>query len=267
MTMIRKVQFLAVAAAAAFSGFAASPASAEEFSYSFNIGGFSDYRFRGFSQTDKGPAVQGGLDLGYGIGYAGVWASNVDFGPDANGHDIATAEVDFYAGIKPVMGPVTFDLGVIYYWYPKSKDTCCGGVPGATELDYVELKVGASGNLTNELSVGATFYWSPDYFGESGDTYVIEGTAAYSLPKMGIFEPSISGRIGFLDNTADVLFYGNPNDHNYVYWDAGLTLTVDKLAFDFRYIDTDVSNVGGFCDTAFAQCDATFVASVKVALP
>ena len=30
---------------------------------------------------------------------------------------VANVEVDFYAGIKPVLGPVTFDLGVIHYAY------------------------------------------------------------------------------------------------------------------------------------------------------
>ena len=261
MTMLRKAHFLAGAAAAAFSGAAATAAQAEDFTYSFNLGGFSDYRFRGFSQTGEEPAIQGGADFGYGIGYFGIWASNLDFGLDGAGHDIANAEVDIYGGIKPVWGPVTFDLGVIYYAYPAAHDS-------AAELNYVELKLGASGNLTNELAVGTTFYWSPDYTGELGDVYTIEGTASYALPKVWVFSPSLGGRIGYQegDSAGYATLFGNGADH-YWYWDAGLTLTVEKFAFDFRYIDTDVSDAGGFCNGALFQCDSTFVASVKVTLP
>lgn len=266
MKMIRKVQCLAVAAAASLTGFAVPAAQAEELSYSFNIGGFSDYRFRGFSQTAEDPAIQGGVDLSYGIGYFGVWASNLDFGKvPGTSWDVANAEVDIYGGIKPVVGPVTFDLGVIYYWYPAAKDN---NAINSAELDYVELKVGASGNLTNELAVGATFYWSPDYTGELGDVYTIEGTASYALPKFWVFDPSISGRLGYQegDSIGYAALFGNGDD-NYMYWDIGLTLAVEKIALDFRYVDTDVSNAGGFCTGATFQCDATFVGSVKITLP
>ncbi len=62
----------------------AAPARREgrKFTYSFNIDGTSDYVFRGISQTVNDPAVQGGVDLGYGIIYAGAWASGLDFGDD-----------------------------------------------------------------------------------------------------------------------------------------------------------------------------------------
>ena len=54
--------------------------------FSANVGLYSEYYFRGVSQTDDAPALQGGLDWsatvdeGTGIGvYLGVWGSNVDF--------------------------------------------------------------------------------------------------------------------------------------------------------------------------------------------
>ncbi|WP_292773230.1 TorF family putative porin, partial [Methylophaga sp. UBA5100] len=40
----------------------------------------SDYIFRGISQTDNNPTIQGGIDYGHASGlYVGTWASNVDF--------------------------------------------------------------------------------------------------------------------------------------------------------------------------------------------
>ena len=72
------------------------------------------------------------FDATYGIGYAGVWASNVDFGADD-----PTAEIDLYAGVRPTIGDTSLDLGVLYYGYVEDK-----GIPGS--YSYVELKAAAS---------------------------------------------------------------------------------------------------------------------------
>ncbi len=53
----------------------------------------------------------------YGIGYAGVWASNVDFGTEN-----PDTEIDLYAGVKPTVGAASLDFGVIYYGYDKDKN-------------------------------------------------------------------------------------------------------------------------------------------------
>ena len=61
--------------------------------FSANVGYFTDYIYRGGSQTADGPAIQGGFDLGHESGfYLGTWASNVDFGNSAE------VEIDFYGG-------------------------------------------------------------------------------------------------------------------------------------------------------------------------
>lgn len=276
MTTIRKIQLLAAAAVGAVTAAAACvpsalAADAPAFAYSFNLGGFSDYRFRGVSQTAEEPAIQGGVDLTYGIGYFGIWASNLDFGTTADtGKDIANAEVDFYAGIKPVLGPVTFDLGVLYYAYPKGRDTLNGLNSNAVgDLDYVELKLGASATPIENLAVGATFFYSPDYTLETGSVYTIEGTIGYTLPKVAMFVPTISGRYGYQKGSdAAYKVFGPANGQDsYSYWDVGLTLAVEKIAFDFRYVDTDISNAGNWCTGPVAQCDSTFVGSVKITLP
>src|SRR5690606_36691931 len=66
----------------------------------------TDYVFRGFSQTDQEPAVQGTVDVTYGMLYAGVFATNVDFNDGVE----ASIELDLYAGIKPTWNGVTFYL-------------------------------------------------------------------------------------------------------------------------------------------------------------
>jgi uncharacterized protein (TIGR02001 family) len=236
----------AALALSALSG--AAQAEDREFSWSVNAAGTSDYVFRGVSQTDEQPAFQAGIDASYGIFYIGAWGSNVD--SDFVGG--SSAEIDFYAGIKPTWGPATFDFGVIYYWYPGSSSA------GAGDPDVVELKAGVSGELVKNLSAGAVLYWSDEAAYDAGEYFVYEGTLAYALPKVFIFDPSISGTVGHVDNQ-DV-----PNV-DYTYWNAGLTLSVEKFSFDFRYWDTDGDT--DFETAAGGLADERFVFTAKVALP
>ena len=66
---------------------------------SANVALATEYVFRGISQTDEGPAIQGGFDATCGMFYAGVWASNLDWGGNGS-EDVANMEMDLYAGIK-----------------------------------------------------------------------------------------------------------------------------------------------------------------------
>jgi uncharacterized protein (TIGR02001 family) len=162
-----------------------------------------------------------------------------------------------------VWGPVTFDLGAIYYWYPSATDD-------DLELDYWEIKGGYSlaSPWIKGLTTGTIVYWSPDYTNEQGEVFTIESSASYALPQIGIFAPSISGAYGkvYADDKAPKFFAANGDDE-YAYWNAGLALGVEKFTFDFRYWDTDISDAGGFCTGVVFQCDERFVFSAKVVLP
>jgi uncharacterized protein (TIGR02001 family) len=258
---------IAITGTAAADGYeVAAPAAADEgrkFTYSFNIGGTSDYVFRGISQTDNDPTIQGGIDLGYGILYAGWWASGLDFEAGLND---AKVEMDWYGGIRPTWGKATFDLGVIYYTYPGSGPI----LPAVTypDLNYVELKAGVSGEVVKSLTAGATIYWSPDYFAETGSVWTFEGVAAYTFHQVGVFTPAITGTIGYQTSSDDD--YSNFNGFSdYWYYNAGLALTVEKLTFDFRYWGTsNASNVTSDALTCINDyCDSRFVFSAKVVLP
>jgi uncharacterized protein (TIGR02001 family) len=249
-----------------------APAPAgRQLSWSFNIGGTSDYVFRGVSQNAQDPALQGGVDLTYGIFYAGVWSSMVGFGPTLAGNDdVVTAEVDLYAGIKPVWGPLTFDLGVIYYAYPGANDSNVV-TTGWLEQNYVELKAGVSGSPFKNMTLGGTVFYSPEYNNESGNTWTLEGTAGYELPKIGPFTPTINGTLGttlFENATLATRWNTSLGDDSYLYWNAGVALAVDKLTFDFRYWDTDISGGTTSCNNTVAlRCDERFVFSAKITLP
>ena len=63
-----------------------------------NLGLTSDYRFRGISQTQNAPAVQGGIDYAHSSGfYVGNWNSSVSSQMYTNGSGV---ESDLYAGFK-----------------------------------------------------------------------------------------------------------------------------------------------------------------------
>jgi uncharacterized protein (TIGR02001 family) len=227
---------------------------------SANVALASEYVFRGISQTAEGPAIQGGFDATCGIFYAGVWASNLDFGGVA-GEDIANIEMDWYLGIKPVTGKITWDLGVIYYTYPRAFDPLL-------ELNYVELKVGASGEIWKDGTLGVTVFYSPDYQLETGPVWTVETAFAQVLPKIGMFTPTFSALLGYQvgDDLAYNVLVGNGDD-NYLYWNVGLTLGFhEKWSLDFRYWDSNLSsNAGGsaWCEGQIFQCDERFVATLK----
>jgi len=107
-----------------------------------NVGLFSQYVFRGLTQTNQKPAVQGGFDLAHKGGfYVGTWASNISWLSDAYPASApppapsASLEWDFYGGYKGSL-PMDFgyDLGVLYYWYPGKYPPTGYTSPNTTEL-------------------------------------------------------------------------------------------------------------------------------------
>lgn len=104
---------------------AAQAAETPTHSVTGNFGIFSNYVFRGVTQTSEKPALQGGFDYAHGSGlYAGTWGSNIswlsDAGAAANGYTASSMELDLYGGYKGAFGKSDFgyDVGAIYYYYP-----------------------------------------------------------------------------------------------------------------------------------------------------
>jgi len=84
-----------------------------------NLGLTSDYRFRGVSQTQNAPAVQGGIDYAHKSGlYIGNWNSSVSSQVYTAG---AGVENDLYAGYKKdIYKGITIDIGSYNYFYPRA---------------------------------------------------------------------------------------------------------------------------------------------------
>jgi len=194
--MTRTVQNLGLAvllAAAALPTLAQTtpaPAPAPEPDYTFtgNAGLFSDYRFRGISQTDRKPAFQGGFDFSHKSGfYLGNWNSNID----SSYFSGANLEMDFYGGYKGAVGDFSYDVGALYYYYNGSGNQA--QYPGSFKIDNTELYVsGGWGPFSLKYSHAISdFFGAPD----SKNSYYVDGSVSYPLPQVAGL--TLVGHVGY----------------------------------------------------------------------
>ena len=97
---------------------APAPAATPEHSFAYNVGLVTDYRYRGISQSGLNPALQGGVDYTHSSGfYLGAWGSTITWITDAAPANRGRLEVDLYGGYKGTAGPISYDVGLLQYWY------------------------------------------------------------------------------------------------------------------------------------------------------
>lgn len=192
--------------------------------FSANVGFVSDYRFRGFTQADSEPAIQGGFDWSHDSGvYLGVWGSNVEFND-------AHIETDFYGGFANEIESFSYDVGLLYYAYPGSSDRF--------NFNFLEGYVGLGYDFdVAAVSIGAAY--SPDFFGGTGDA--LYSNAGVSIPLPGEF--ALDAGIGY-----QMIEQGSPVTD----WSIGLSKSFLGFDFSVSYVDTDQNVVGADATVVFA---------------
>lgn len=202
----------------------------------------SDYMFRGITQNDEEPAIQGSLDYSYKLNnkaslYLGVWGSNVDF----NDNDEANIEMDWYGGTTFNVDEFSFDIGAIYYTYPGAADSL--------NYDYYEFK-GSAGYDFKVASITGTVNYTPENFGKSGNAEYYQLAGEIPLPK-GF---TLNGHIGrqMIDKEA---VFGKPD---YTDWAVGIAYNLKGVDIKVEYIDTNL----GKTDCADG-CDSRAVLTVS----
>lgn len=157
---------VAAACSAPLIATAQTPAPSD-WTVSGNLAVVSDYRFRGFTQTNYNPGVQGGIDIGHSSGfYVGNWNANVD-SVLFNG---ASLEMDFYGGYKHTFGEFGLDVGVLYYYYPGT-----GEYNPDYKPDNFEAYIGGSWG-----PLSAKFYYSfTNFFDLKNDAAGIDSKGSY----------------------------------------------------------------------------------------
>src|SRR3990167_7403050 len=121
----------------------------------------SDYVFRGISQTEDLPAVQGWLTYTFPLGfYLNAWGSNVKF----TGNTDATLELDTIVGIHNDIGDnFTYDLNLARYNYPRSHSNNYDEVNSVFNFYFLQLGLSYSGNVYNTHAHGAYYNGGINY--------------------------------------------------------------------------------------------------------
>jgi uncharacterized protein (TIGR02001 family) len=220
----------------------AAEAPEGDHSFSANVALVSNYVFRGQSQTDKGPAIQGGFDYTYNPLniYVGTWASNVE----STGFDGSSMELDLYGGWRPTFDKLTLDLGVLGYFYPGNDGT------GNDGINTVEYKAGISYDF-GFVTPGFTFYYSPDWYATDDSAQRYELSASVPLP----WDMKLVAKYGWNE-------FGYDSNNDYQDWSVGITKDVLGVTLGLTYTDTVSLDEKTYCVAPF-QCDGQVVASIS----
>ena len=194
---------------------AAADIGADDMDVSANVGFVTDYAFRGISQSNETVALQGGFDVSHNKGlYAGVWGSNVNF----NDGDEASVETDIYAGYSKSVNGINYDVGAIYYAYPRADS--------ALNYDFWEASF-AVGYDFQLFSASASVNHSPEFFGETGKAQYYAASVDVPLPK----DVTLSTHLGRQN-----IERGN----NYTDWSVGLGYALEGFDLSLKYVDTNL---------------------------
>jgi uncharacterized protein (TIGR02001 family) len=220
-----------------------------------NLAITSQYIYRGLTQTNGKPAVQGGFDYAHASGfYAGTWLSNISWFTDQNANiksapvslgspgsvgapyapnrsNAASLEWDFYGGYKNSFagGDWNYDIGAIQYYYPGKYDNLGAyRKPNTTEL------YGAVGYkwLTLKYSKGV----STNTFGvnEGKGADYLDLTAAVPIGETGFTVLAHVGKQNY-PGKANVGYWGasGGNNNYFDYTDYKLGVSKEYLGFTF----------------------------------
>lgn len=252
----------------------------------------SDYNFRGITQSNHAPSLQTYFEtqLFDNFLYGGFATYKTDLPTRP------TLEMDLTAGIRPKLGPLQFDFGVIYYFYPNERRFLNPFAPtefalpdGTTftgpsiltpaNTDFLEFAGKVSYTYQDALTLGANVFHTRDWLGSGAPATYVSGTAKYTLPE-GLFSGlpagfAISGELGRYALGTTSFTLGSVRLPDYTYWNAGVSYTYKNLTLDLRYHDTNLDKRECFTLTTDPRgvftgsgrsnwCSTAFIATVSL---
>jgi len=205
-----------IGAAAAGLALAAQDAARAQDGWNVSFVGATEYISKGAGKSD-GPHGALTVERAFGRAYAGGWIGKVSTSKGAD------AEAHLYAGVKPTLAGVNFDLRAYYKTLP-------GTVPGVQQ-DLFEARVDASRSFgPTRLRLRAEY--SPDSYASVGQAWWFEAEARQKLSE----RLSLVGAVGRREQDGGA---------SYTAWNAGLRAAVSKtLDLDVRWYDTDARGLG-----------------------
>ena len=234
---------------------AASPITA-------NVTVVNDYRYRGITQSNFQPAIQGGFDYAHESGfYIGNWNSSISWISDgysaaaSNPQISAPVEMDFYAGFKKELIAPGFasDIGILQYYYPIS-----GALNATANNTTARQRDGnrqatAQDPNTTEAYVAQNFTFGPvsgfvkfsyaltNLFGfyNSAGSYYPDLTVNYDT---GVWGLTLNGHVGYQYISNKVGVY----DFSYADYKFGVTKDFGGgLSANVSYVGTDAKSFSG----------------------
>ena len=236
---------------------AAAPEAPEASPITANVSLTSDYRYRGISQSNLKPAIQGGFDYAHESGfYIGNWNSSINWVNTNSPNVSSSVEMDFYAGIKKELIGEGFasDLGVLQYYYPTTGNfnTANGYLnPNTTEIyaaqnftfgpvtGFVKYSYSVSNIFGNPNSIGSMY---PDL------------TVNYDT---GVWGLALNAHVGYqyIAGNQQGSSVSNSSLYSYTDWKLGVTKDFGGgLSLAAAYIGTDAkkTSTGGYAYTSTA---------------
>lgn len=186
-------------------------------SFSGNAALTTDYRFRGMTQTQSDPAVQGSFTLAHKSGvYFSAFASNVNFGTSDPHLELDpslgfTTPLNLSASVKPVL-----DVGVVEYNYPSAADDF-NWTEFYAKLTFADVFVKGGSLLTN-------VNYTNDWAAVGGNSWNF--TLGYSAP---IADTGFGGVASVGYTTMDKEALPDAKD-NYVDWKLGVNYAVKSIS-------------------------------------
>ncbi len=228
-----------------------------------NLGMASNYVFRGLTQTDGKPAIQGGIDFSHTSGlYLGTWMSNISWFTDQNAgfastpvalsspggagapygaysSNNASLEWDFYGGFKGTFAADwSYDLGIIDYYYPGTYDNMGAyRKPNTTEVYGVLGYKWLSFKYSQAIS---TFIFGVN---ESKGAGYADLSGTIPLGASGFKILAHAGRYTYPKNPNTGYRGSSGGDNSYFsYTDYKVGMTLDKWGYTFGVAYTNANS-------------------------
>jgi len=204
-----------------------------------NVGLYSQYIFRGLTQTNKDPALQGGFDYSHASGlYVGTWGSNISWltdSPTVTGYSSSSLELDFYGGYRGSAGDFGYDAGLLYYYYPGTHSTALAA--GTFKANTTEIYGALSWKfLSAKLSVGV----GDETFGvpSSDGTYYLDLGVNYPISD----KLTLNAHYGIQEFKGSTGGVSNDSFASYKDWKLGVSYALpDSFTVGAYYTDTDMN--------------------------
>jgi uncharacterized protein (TIGR02001 family) len=200
----------------------------------------SDYRYRGVSQSDGEPSVQGGLDYQHASGiFLGAVASRVRYEPYLSG-----VHGQFYAGYARALNQFwSWEAGILTNLYPRPAF--------GPSYNYTEAFAG----VTYE-NISARGYIGDGNLGAGGHPGYVEINASHALGA----RVNVLGHLGYATHRELPFGYSGQGRS---FFDFKIGLVIEIYGFNLELSITETTASERDCPAGSGRCGATGIVSIS----